>query len=155
MYQKDQRRSRTILYAIGTVVGGVAITLTARYFSYEYQMSVVTSTFTKVMDDMQKSAAKTGEKIQRDAAAARQAAIDKEERDRQIVAQAERDKFAKQQAAIDAASRAADAKEAAWKQFYQPSSNCQSYESRASMECANEHVRAKRDFEAKWAAGQL
>lgn len=59
-----------------------------------------------------------------------------------------------QQAAL--ASRvltAAEAqKEAAWQRFYQPRPAC--LES-SSVECGNEHIRARRDFESRYSAGKL
>ena len=44
-------------------------------------------------------------------------------------------------------------KEAAWKKFYKPLPACVGVT--ASVECANEHIRAKRAFEVKFAAGEL
>lgn len=47
-------------------------------------------------------------------------------------------------------------KQAAWQRFYQVDPKCQSPSSfDVSVECGNAHIRAKRHFEAKWAAGDI
>jgi hypothetical protein len=66
-------------------------------------------------------------------------------------AQAERDRLAAKQAAIDADN----AKDRAWERFYTPSPGCQDKDGPGSTFCANEHVRAKTEFERKWANGEL
>jgi hypothetical protein len=65
-------------------------------------------------------------------------------------AQAERDKLAAKQAAIDADS----AKERAWERFYKPSPGCQGGDTGTTF-CANEHVRARVEFERRWDNGQI
>lgn len=52
--------------------------------------------------------------------------------------------------------RAEAQKEAAWQAFYQPPPEClhpPTWEDQ--VECGNKHIRAKRDFEARWARGEL
>ncbi len=54
---------------------------------------------------------------------------------------------------IRARQEEAEKREAAWKRFYRPSAGCAA--STVSIECANEHIRAKKEFEAKYGTGQL
>ena len=43
-------------------------------------------------------------------------------------------------------------KAAAWRAFYQPSSECLAA---ASVDCGNAHIRARREFERRYSAGEL
>jgi hypothetical protein len=57
-----------------------------------------------------------------------------------------------QQAAIDAARR----KERAWERWYQRPTFCNENPTSAQMvECANHHIRARKQFEERYAAGRL
>ena len=47
---------------------------------------------------------------------------------------------------------AADRKEKAWAKFYRKPPGC---ETAATMDCANAYIRAQRQFEQKWAKGEL
>lgn len=58
-------------------------------------------------------------------------------------------------ARVAEARAAADRREAAWSRFYKPSPPCQSPDNRATMDCINEHIRAKREFEKRWQAGEF
>lgn len=77
----------------------------------------------------------------------------------QTKANSDRDRRAAQQAALQAAlARARQGigdKEQAFKRFYQPSANCLNPDRRATVECSNEYMRATRDFEQRWAEGNL
>jgi hypothetical protein len=68
-----------------------------------------------------------------------------------------RQQLAEQQRAENDLKRAAqeetNRKEAAWKRFYKPSQACIGASS--TVECANEHIRATREFERRFAAGEL
>jgi hypothetical protein len=58
------------------------------------------------------------------------------------------------QAKADAAS--AVAREQAWHRFYKPSTKCDAPPDwDTQVECGNAFVRAKREFEVKWARGEL
>lgn len=46
--------------------------------------------------------------------------------------------------------------DAAWDQFYKPLRGCDNWQSNSHMvECQNHRLRAKREFEEKWAAGDF
>ena len=64
--------------------------------------------------------------------------------------------FAEEQRASEAARRAeaeaGDRREKAWARFYRPPPHC---ETSATMECTNRYIRAKRQFDEKWARGEF
>lgn len=73
---------------------------------------------------------------------------------------AQRQEVARQtQAAADQArleQAAAAAKEKAWREYYKPSTKCtdpQDWDTQ--VECGNAHIRAQREFEARWASGDF
>jgi hypothetical protein len=51
--------------------------------------------------------------------------------------------------------REAARKEAAWKDFFKRSPRCAIEANQTTVECVNEYIRAKRDFDHRWDAGQL
>lgn len=90
---------------------------------------------------------------------AQREAEEREERRQVAVRQQEETKaqvVAERQQAADEARRAAVAaaerKEKAWARFYRKSAHCADA---ATVECANEYIRAKRQFEEKYARGEL
>lgn len=155
MAENEKLPARVMLSVGGAIVAAGVVSIAVRFVMVPSTPSGVSPFASTLINATQKANADFAEKLQRDQANARQAALDKQAQDRQAKAQAEREKNAAQQDAIDAANRAADAKDAAWKKFYTPSTNCQSDDSRATMDCANAHVKAKREFDTLWAAGKL
>lgn len=57
--------------------------------------------------------------------------------------------------AVQRARKGVGEKEAAWSRFYEPSPNCMNPDRRGTVDCANEYIRAKTDFEQRWNAGAL
>jgi hypothetical protein len=53
------------------------------------------------------------------------------------------------------AEREADRKEAAWKNFFHRSDDCAIEENQTTVICANEYIRARREFDARWERGQF
>ncbi|HOX90734.1 MAG TPA: hypothetical protein P5163_19610 [Rubrivivax sp.] len=86
---------------------------------------------------------------QNEAHRAKQAAA----REQALVAQRQANQIAMARAAE--AQAAADRREAAWNRYYKPSAPCQNPDNRATMDCINEHIRAKREFEKRWQAGEF
>jgi hypothetical protein len=82
-------------------------------------------------------------------------------RDRQLADQMRRQREASQLAASQQQARAAAAdaaarKERAWSKYYQRPARCENQPSDETLtQCANEYIRAKRRFEAEYAAGKL
>jgi hypothetical protein len=67
----------------------------------------------------------------------------------EVQARKQREEMTRRQAAIEEAHRAAAQTEEAWKRFYRPSAACRDAAAGASVECVNEYVRAKREFEMR------
>jgi len=66
-------------------------------------------------------------------------------------ARAEREEMARKRAVVELAQRSATEEEEAWKRFYKPSATCKDSSS-ATVECVNEYVKAKREFEVRRAS---
>jgi hypothetical protein len=66
----------------------------------------------------------------------------------EAAAKKERDELAKRQAATADAQRTAAATEEAWQRFYKPSAECRDPAAATRVDCVNEYVKAKRDFQA-------
>jgi hypothetical protein len=64
-------------------------------------------------------------------------------------ARKQRAELARRQAEAAEAQRAAADAEDAWKRFYRPSATCRDPAAAATVECVNEYVRAKREFQAR------
>ena len=85
------------------------------------------------------------------AAASQQAALEQASRQRaEAEARLKELEMLKHQAAVEAAR-----KEAAWRRFYQKPALCDIAEGQAFVECANGFIRASREFELKYAKGQV
>ena len=67
-------------------------------------------------------------------------------------ARRQREELARRQAEAAESQRAAVATEEAWDRFYRPSANCRDPANAATIECVNEFVRAKREFQARGVA---
>lgn len=95
--------------------------------------------------------ARTDAQRARTEAQRRQAEQDALQRRQQMARQVQ---AAADQAKADAAS--AVAREQAWHRFYKPSTKCDAPPDwDTQVECGNAFVRAKREFEVKWARGEL
>lgn len=85
------------------------------------------------------------------AAALQQAALDSATRQRQEKASAQREaELSKRELAAEVLR-----KEAAWIRFYRKPIYCDKAEGQSFMDCANGHIRAKRQFEERYAKGAL
>jgi hypothetical protein len=67
-------------------------------------------------------------------------------------ARIQQEEMARKRAAVDEARRASEESEDAWKRFYKPSAACKDPAAGATVECVNEFVKAKREFEARKAS---
>jgi hypothetical protein len=152
---EDSRQFAWLLTIVaGTAIGGLIAYFAVRW--YEARQ------IERALAQLQLSVAETSARMQRDAAALaeRVDATQAGERER-VAAEAARKEEAKRLAAESEARLAAAAqlqaeqRDAAWQRYYRPSEECRNPDNRASMACANEHARAKRDFDSKWARGEL
>jgi len=66
-------------------------------------------------------------------------------------ARSEREEMARKRAAVEEAHSAEAQAENAWKQFYKPSANCRDASASATVECVNEYIKAKREFQTRQA----
>lgn len=99
---------------------------------------------------------KTIEQMQQEAAAADSASFARLAAERDKRASSEQQQLALQQEFLERATHDANAKEAAFKRFYEPSPNCMNPDARgSSVECANEFLRTSQAFEKKWGAGEF
>ncbi len=82
-------------------------------------------------------------------------------RDKRLAEQAERDRAAAYSAGVrqraqTAAEDAAARRERAWAKYYKRPAMCDNQPSNETMvQCANDHIRAKRQFELDYAAGKF
>jgi hypothetical protein len=152
---EDSRRVAWLVVIVaGTAIGGLIAYFAARWYETR-QVEIALQQF-------QRTVAATSVQAQRDAAAftERMLANQAAERER-AAAEAARQEATKRRAAeldalrIAAIKLEADRQEAAWLRYYRPSDACRDPDNRASMTCVNEHARAKREFQSKWARGEL
>ena len=135
--------SRVIAYVVVSIVAVAAIGLAARWIQLRIAQDA--------MQSIVETSAAASARIRRDAAEAR-ARADSERAER---AAAERHAMEEKNARIAAVQEQAMRRERAWAKFYVPSEFCKNPDNRATMQCANEHGRAKREFDQKWAQGSL
>ena len=136
---------------IGMLVANV-ITWAATELRIRWELQQVSTTLNSTLKDQAEQAQRAILKMNRDTQLEQQ----RQARERDRAAADERQRAADQQRAGEDQKRAAqaevDRKEAAWRRFYKPSPGCET--ASTSVECANEHIRAKREFEAKYSAGK-
>ncbi|HQR71314.1 MAG TPA: hypothetical protein PLE54_11960 [Burkholderiaceae bacterium] len=135
-------------FALFVVVGPLLIGLL--YFSL---MTRVTTHATQGMaDGMERQSAAIAERARiQKAVPARQAA---DARRAQLEATAAR--LRAETAAASAEQQAAARKDAAWQAFFEPKKVCDNPpDSDTQVECGNAYMRAKREFEDRWARGEI
>ncbi len=139
---------------VGTAIGGLIAYFAVRWYETR-QVEVALNQFAAVVG-------KTSAQAKRDMAAineqARRAqALDRERAANELAARqaAERRAREAELARIAAANAEAARREAAWHKFYVPSNDCKNPDNRSTMQCANEHARAKKNFDRRWAAGEF
>jgi hypothetical protein len=112
-----------------------------------YQIKVVES----AMNQVTKAASAASEQARRAGAEAAGRAA-KAQADRVSAQRLAAEAEAARVAAINAE---AARREAAWQKSYVRSDFCRNPDNRTTMECANEHARAKKEFDRRWATGSL
>lgn len=113
--------------ALGIFLGGVLL-----WAAYEYRERYVAQ---QVLAELEATTQRAS--AQYDAAAAARRRL-----------QVERDRELREQREASAEREVAERrKESAWRQFYQPSPECVAA---ASVQCGNEHIRARREFEQQY-----
>lgn len=157
--RRERRRSRSkrewwkraLLGALIAVVGISAV------------MAIRMWIVQKAFADMQREVLSVSERMQRQAHASSQRMLAEQERQRearQVLDQARRQSMADADSARALAHRAQlaerERKEGAWADYYQPPPQCDNANPSIDLvDCANRHIRAKRDFEVKYEAGHI
>ncbi len=72
----------------------------------------------------------------------------------EVAAKREREELARRQAEAEKVQRAAAAIDEAWKRFFQPSAHCRDAAAATRIDCVNEYVKAKREFDTRHLARQ-
>ncbi len=153
MFRPAHQRGSTSAAAL-LAVGGLVVAAGLAHFAYDFVTHQArTPAPAKVAPVPQ---AKSLEQMQAEAAAADAAAFARSAAEREKRAKAEQAQLALQKEFLERATRDANAKDAAFKRFYEPSPNCMNPDARgSSVECANEFLRASEAFERKWATGEV
>ena len=128
----DRRRARTSGRRAAAVVGVVAFLGVPLAFALFYDM----------LPSLSKRASRAAQSLLEDAVRAR-AAMDA--RPKQAAAPTYEERKARELAR----------KEAAWWKFFNRSPSCAIEANQTSVECVNEYIRARHDFEQRWDAAQL
>jgi len=149
----DERRGSgtdPVKIAIG-VAGGILAAGAIVFFARLWFVNHVVGQMNETVMTINKQTQQHLER-ERQRAAAAQAAARQQDSDRRAMeaaVQRSRELEAKEAVARQTA------KEEAWKRYYQRPETCDRAEGQAFVECANQHIRAKRKFEELWAAGKL
>lgn len=139
---------------VGTAVGGLIAYFAVRWYEtrkVEAALRVFTEAVTGSSAQVTREMAAAQERARSLAAAAQLRA----EQERAERAAAQRRAAEAEAARVAAVNAEAARKEAAWQKFYVRSDFCKNPDNRTTMDCANEHARAKKEFERRWAEGQL
>jgi hypothetical protein len=132
--------------AIGVLVAAAVISAVERY-RMQLAFDEATRFFQSMMSGTQKVSARAAEEMRQQEA--RRAA--EAEQVRQDAAAQQRSTDAARRAALEEAAR----KERAWAKFYKRPAMCDDNPNNQTMvECANAHIKAKRQFEEQYAAGK-
>lgn len=140
---EDQSMRKMIIWVVGMVVAAACLIGILSWYQ-RFVVQTATETVTKTTSAIQKQA--------QDMAAQAQARGEREKAER---AEAKRRQEEAESNRIAALNAETARREASWAKFYVPSPFCKNPDNRATMECANEHLRAKKEFDRKWAAGEL
>lgn len=129
--------------AFGIVLSGIILWACAELY-WRYRVAQAVETVEEVLDHVSTEMDRTIKRAreEQEARARAQQELRRREQERRATAAAQE----------RARQRAKAAKEAAWAAFYQPSEECLKT---ASVECGNAYIRARREFERKYAAEAL
>jgi len=144
----DEKRWWRLAGALALVVLGLLAVLGAVRW---YQLQAVRTAIEQVGKT---TSAASQQMVERARAQAEEQAR-RAEAERAAKAAAQRQAHDAELARVAAAQAQAERREKAWQSFYKPSAACRNPDNRATMDCINEHIRAKREFEKRWQAGEL
>jgi uncharacterized membrane protein len=136
--------------AIGVAVGilvASAIGYFVRIAMINHALGEFTKTTSNIVRDINQQTAREQERQER----ARSLAVQQEAA--RIADQAAKQR--EREAAIQRSQEFRLAKDEAWSRYYRKPAACENADGQAFVDCANHHIRAKRQFEELWAAGKL
>jgi hypothetical protein len=137
--------------AIGSVIGGMVLYAIDRYMT-QHAITQALESFGQTMRGINHATEREQAAKQRQGAAEEAARALQDQRDRQALADQQRSAEAARRLAQEAAER----KERAWAKYYKKPPQCDGDpNSETMMACANQFIRAKREFEEAYAAGKL
>ena len=147
MEREDDFFGGVLKIGLGIALGAFLVWMAAEYYM-RYRIKQAAEVIQTVVDDASEEMRAAQVRATERQAAFRRQQEEQRRRDAQARAAAIQASAGRQRTI-----RAAEAaKAAAWAAFYQPSAQCLN---EASVECGNQHMRARREFERRYAAGEL
>ncbi len=144
----DEKRWWRVAGALALVVLGLVAVLGAVRW---YQLQTVRA----AIEQVGKTTNAASQQVLERARAQAEEQARRTEAERAAMAAAQRQAREAELARVAAAQAQADRQEKAWQSFYKPPPPCRNPDNRTTMDCINEHIRAKREFEKRWQAGEL
>ncbi|MDH4564098.1 hypothetical protein [Pseudomonas sp. BN411] len=141
-------------WALGLV--GTIITALVVYYA---RVAIIEQMGQRQIAHTQAALQKRQEQQAQQVAARAQPALQRQHRQTMSSEEAKRQAAADSRRAVEAQRARIDEQrqhDAAWESFYKPMRGCDNWQSDSHMvECQNHKLRAKREFEQKWAAGEF
>ena len=141
-------------WALGLV--GTIITALVVYYA---RVAIIEQMGQRQIAHTQAALQKLQEQQAQQVAARAQPALQRQHRQTMSSEEAKRQAAADSRQAVEAQRARIDEQrqhDAAWESFYKPMRGCDNWQSDSHMvECQNHKLRAKREFEQKWAAGEF
>jgi hypothetical protein len=136
--------------AIGVFVGILAAGLVAHWVRM-YFIQQALQDFNKSIQQISVQSQRSTQELQRQQALQQEQVLAAANQRRLDLAAAQRQAEDARRQQLDEATR----KETAWSKYYRKPSHCDTADGQAFVECANGHIRAKRQFEELYAAGKI
>ena len=132
--------------ALGILLGGLGVNLITNWYESRQAEATV----------RQFAAAMAGANVQAESARAHAAAVAQKQRAQELALNAERHRIERlRMAAAEYATAEKVRRDAAWAKFYRPSAACRDPANSATVKCANEFARARKEFQQRWSQGPM
>ncbi|MGF6695188.1 hypothetical protein M2318_005289 [Metapseudomonas resinovorans] len=140
-----------VLGLIGTILAALVV--------YYGRVAIIEQMGQRQIAHTQAALQKLQEQQAQQAATRNQQALQRQQRQTMSEQEAQRQAAIQSQRAVEAQRARIDEQrqhDAAWESFYKPMRGCEIWQSDSHMvECQNHKIRAKREFEEKWVAGEI
>lgn len=143
-------------YLAKQIAAGILIAAAVIFVGFHLYAAIAVRVASKAAQELvQQSQREMQEQLERNAVQHRaQAEAQRAAKERKAAAELAQRQEAARQARLEQATAAA--KQQAWRNFYKPSPKCTDPPDwDTQIECGNAHMRAQREFETKWARGDL